>query len=65
MSQIDSINKAREYIQEAFAECYEYTEVASLFHLIVQEAKTQVNFMCRKIAEEHREADNEQRETDD
>jgi len=52
MSITDSLEKAKTYMQEAFAECYEYTEVASLFHSIVQEAKIQVDFMCRKIAEE-------------
>lgn len=58
MSINDSLEKAKTYMQEAFAECYEYTEVASLFHSIVQEAKKQVDYMCRKIAEE-KEGNNE------
>lgn len=57
MNQSDIIEKAKDYIQAAFAECYEYTEVASLFHLIVQEAKTQVDFICKRIADEKAEGD--------
>lgn len=54
----DNIEKVRMYMQEAFSECDEYTQVASLFHLIVQEAKIQVNYMCNRIAEEKRGEDN-------
>lgn len=52
MSQHEMIEKMNDLMQAAFAECYEYTEVASLFHLIVQNAKIQVDFMCKKISEE-------------
>lgn len=55
MSINDNLEKAKTYIQEAFAECYEYTDVASVFHSIVQEAKIQVRYMCEKIAEEKKE----------
>jgi transcriptional antiterminator Rof (Rho-off) len=59
MSINDSLEKAKTYIQEAFAECYDYTEVACLFHSIVQEAKNQVRFMCQRIAEEEKEGRND------
>lgn len=54
MSQHDIIAKMNDLMQDAFAECYEYTEVASLFHIIVQNAKMQVDFMCKKISEERK-----------
>jgi hypothetical protein len=55
MNQHDAIEKMRDYMQEAFAECYEFTQVASLFHLIVQEAKIQVEFICNRISDERQE----------
>ena len=60
MSINDSVEKAKTYMQEAFAQCYEYTEVAVVFHSIVQEAKNQVRFMCQRIAEEEKESRNDQ-----
>ncbi len=60
MSINDSLEKAKMYMQEAFAECYEYTDVASVFHSIVQEAKIQVRFMCQRIAKEEKENRNDQ-----
>ncbi len=55
MSQHDIIEKMNDLMEAAFAECYEFTEVASLFHLVVQNAKNQVEFMCKKISEERGE----------
>lgn len=55
MNQHDAIEKMFDLMNEAFSECYEFTEVASLFHLIVQNAKTQVNFMCNRISKEKQE----------
>ena len=52
MIQNDNIEKMNDYMCEAFSECYEYTEVASLFHLIVQNAKKQVDFICNRISKE-------------
>lgn len=59
MSLNDSLEKAKMYMQEAFSECYEYTDVAVVFHSIVQEAKKQVHFMCQRIAEEEKESRND------
>lgn len=52
MNQHETIEQMNDLMCEAFSHCYEYTEVASLFHLIVQNAKTQVEFMCNRISKE-------------
>lgn len=52
MDQHDIIEKMNDLMNEAFEECYEFTEVASLFHLIVQHAKTQVELICNRIGKE-------------
>lgn len=59
MSLNDNLEKAKMYMQEAFSDCYEYTDVAGVFHSIVQEAKIQVRFMCQRIAEEEKESKND------
>lgn len=52
MHQHEAIEKMNDLMCEAFSQCYEFTEVASLFHLIVQNAKIQVDFMCNRISKE-------------
>lgn len=59
MSINDSLEKAKMYIQDAFAECTEYTQVASLFHSIVEEAKIQVKYMCHCISEDEQGGNDE------
>ena len=55
MNQSDVIEKMNDLMNEAFSECYEFTEVASLFHLIVQNAKIQVEYICNRISKEKQE----------
>lgn len=52
MQQHETIEKMNDLMCEAFALCDEYTEVASLFHLIVHNAKKQVDFICNRISKE-------------
>lgn len=48
-------DELRNEIQMAFANCYEYKEVAILYHEIVAECEKQVNAMCDAIAKERAE----------
>lgn len=59
MSINDSLEKAKMYMREVFAECYEYVDVAVVFYSILEEAKIQVRFVCQRIAEEEKESRND------